>query len=367
VKAAVLYEIGGPLVVEEVHLDRPGPGEVRVRIAASGVCRSDDHVVSGATKHPLPVVLGHEGAGRVVEVGAAVTRVKPGDAVVLDWAPDCGRCFYCLRGKPNLCETFVEPTWAGALLDGTTRLRSRGRAIHHFSAVSTFAEETVVPEESCVPIRPGVPLEAAALLGCCVTTGVGAVLRTARVRPGDSVAVFGCGGVGLNVIQGAALSGASPIVAVDLIAARREAALRFGATDVVGPGEDAVASVRAATGGRGADFAFEAVGNPEVQERALEAVRPAGSLVLVGLPPVGSRTSFPAASITRQEKTVLGSYYGSCDLRRDVPLFLDLYAAGNIRLDELISRRFRLEEIGEAFEALRRGEGIRGVVVFDRE
>lgn len=365
-KAAVLYERGGPFVVEDVVLHAPGPGEVRVSIVASGVCHSDWHVVTGATTHPLPVVLGHEGAGVVEAVGSGVTRVRPGDHVVLNWAPACGDCFYCLRGKPNLCETFVGPLWAGTMLDGTPRLESGGKPIYHFSGVATFAEQTVVPAEACVPIHEDVPLKAASLIGCAVTTGVGATFSTVQVRPGDTVAVYGCGGVGLNVLQGAALCGAKTIVAVDRLPAKLDTARRFGATHTVPAGEEPLQTILSVTNGRGADYVFEAVGNPVVQEAALAAVRPGGTLVLVGLAPVGSTTNLSGAVLARQEKTVVGSYYGSTHARRDFPMLLDFYRAGRLKLDELISREYQLEEINTAFEDLLAGDCLRCILVFDR-
>jgi S-(hydroxymethyl)glutathione dehydrogenase/alcohol dehydrogenase len=365
VKAAVLYEPHSPFVVEALTLADPGPGEVTVRLAASGVCHSDWHVVAGATQHPLPVVLGHEGAGVVQAVGAGVTRVAPGDHVILNWAPDCGGCFYCLRGKPNLCEAFVGPMWAGTMLDGTTRLRLNGEPVHHFSMLSSFAEQAVVPQETCVPIRKDVPLKVASLVGCAVTTGLGATMYTVQVRPGDSVVVFGCGGVGLNILQGAALCGAETIIAVDRAPAKMDMARVFGATHAVLGSEAVIDAVKDITSGRGADYAFEAVGAPPVQELALQTIRPGGTLVLVGLAPMGSATNLPGAVLTREEKSVVGSYYGSANTRRDFPLILDLYLAGKLKLDELISGEYTIDDINQAYAALQTGEVARSVIVFD--
>ncbi|MFQ5858666.1 MAG: Zn-dependent alcohol dehydrogenase [Anaerolineae bacterium] len=362
-KAAILWEPRTPLVIENVVLEDPRPGEVLVRIAASGVCHSDWHVVTGATAHPMPVVLGHEGAGVVETVGNGVTRVQPGDHVILNWAPDCGACFYCLRGKPNLCETFVEPIWAGTMLDGTTRLRLNGQTVYHFSGLATFAKRAVVPQETCVPIRQDVSLKVASLVGCAVTTGVGAAMNTVQVRPGDSVVVYGCGGAGLNILQGAALCGAETIIAVDRVPAKMDLARTFGATHTLMAGGDTVKMIRDLTSGRGADYAFEAIGIPAMQEEALEAVRPGGTLVLVGLAPLGSSTNFPSAILARQEKSVVGCYYGTANTRRDFPMILDLYVAGKLKLDELISREYTLDEINEAYEAMLSGEVARGVIV----
>ncbi len=365
IQAAVLYEPHTRFVVEALSLDEPKPGEVLIRIAASGVCHSDYHLVSGATKHPMPLVPGHEGAGIVEAVGPGVTRVQPGDHVTLNWAPDCGHCFYCLRGKPNLCETFTKPIWGGTMLDGTPRLHRNGQPVYHFCGLASFAEYAVVPQESCVPIRHDVPLKVAALVGCAVATGVGAVMYTAGVRPGESVVVFGCGGVGLNILQGAALCGAQPIIAVDTTPAKMEIARQFGATHILMSDDDTVKAIRNISGGRGADYAFEAVGIPSVQEMALRTVRPGGTLVLAGLAPMGTGTNLPGAIITRQEKVIKGSYYGTINARRDFPLLLDLYVAGKLKLDELISKEYRLNQLNEAYDAMLTGEVARGVVVFD--
>jgi S-(hydroxymethyl)glutathione dehydrogenase / alcohol dehydrogenase len=365
ITAAVLHAAHSPFAIEELTLDEPRHGEVLVKIAASGVCHSDYHLVSGATNHPMPVVPGHEGAGVVGAVGPGVTRVKPGDHVTLNWAPDCGHCFYCLRGKPNLCETFIEPIWAGVMLDGTPRLHRNGQPVYHFSGLATFADHAVVPQESCVPIRKDVPLKIAALVGCAVATGVGAAMYTAQVRSGESVVVFGCGGVGLSILQGALLCGAYPIIAVDTNAAKMNIARQFGATHTLLSGDDTLTNIRDLTNGRGAEYAFEAVGIPAVQEIALSAVRPGGMLVLTGLAAMGTGTNLPGAIITRQEKVIKGSYYGTINASRDFPLLLDLYAAGKLKLDELVSQEYTLTQINEAYDAMLTGEVARGVVVFD--
>ena len=364
IQAAVLHAPNTPFSIETLRLDDPRAGEVRVKIAACGVCHSDYHLVTGTTQHPMPVVCGHEGAGVVEAVGAGVTRVQPGDHVTLSWTPDCGHCFYCLRGQPNLCETYTEPIWAGTMLDGTTRLHLNGEPVYAYCGLATFAEYVVVPEQSCVKIHPDFSLEAAALVGCAVATGVGAALYTGRVQPGDSVVVLGCGGVGLNVIQGAALCGASTIIAVDTNEAKLRLARDFGATDGLLSSTNVADAVRSLTGGRGAEYAFEAVGLPALQELALDLIRPGGMVVLAGLSAMGTGTNLPGAVITRQEKTVKGSYYGSVNPQRDFPLLLDLYSSGKIKLDQLISRTYRLNEINEAFDTMLRGVIARGVIVF---
>jgi S-(hydroxymethyl)glutathione dehydrogenase/alcohol dehydrogenase len=364
IQAAVLRAPNTPFAIETLTLDEPRAGEVRVKIAACGVCHSDYHLATGTTRHPMPVVCGHEGAGVVEAVGTGVTRVQPGDHVTLSWTPDCGECFYCLRGQPNLCETYTEPIWAGTMLDGTTRLRLNDEPVYAYCGLATFAEYVVVPEQSCVKIRPDFPLQVAALVGCAVATGVGAVLYTGGVHPGDSVVVIGCGGVGLNVIQGAALCGASTIIAIDTNEAKMRLAREFGATHTLLSDTNVVDAVRALTGGRGAEFAFEAVGLPALQELALDLIRPGGVVVLAGLSAMGTGTNLPGAVITRQEKTVKGSYYGSVNPQRDFPLLLDLYSAGKLKLEQLISRTYRLGEINQAFETMLRGEIARGVIVF---
>lgn len=338
-----------------------------MRIAAAGVCHSDYHLVTGATKHPMPVVAGHEGSGTVQEVGAGVTAVRPGDQVVLNWAPDCGRCFYCLRGKPNLCDTYVGPIWAGTMLDGTTRLSRDGNPVYHYCGLASFATHAVVPEQSCIAVPGDVPPAVAALVGCAVATGVGAAMYTAQVRVGDSIVVFGCGGVGLCIIQGARLCGAQSIIAIDQAPAKMEIARKLGATDALLAGPDMIQRVRDLTGGRGADHAFEAVGLPSLQEAALDAVRPGGTLTIAGLAPMGTGTNLPGALLTRQEKTVKGSYYGSVHPRRDFPLLLDLYRSGQLDLDHLISKQYTLHEINQAYADMLTGGIARGVIVLPIE
>lgn len=365
IHAALLNAPNTPFVIETLSLEEPRAGEVLVKLAACGVCHSDWHVASGDTQHPMPCVCGREGAGVVEAVGQGVSGVARGDHVVLSWAPDCGHCFYCEHGQPNLCETFTGPLWAGTMLDGTPRLRrADGSPVYHYCGTAAFAEYTVVPAQSCVVIRRDVPLELAALVGCAVATGAGAVLYTAGVRPGESVVIYGCGGVGLSAVQGATLSGAGTVIAVDTSPERLTLAGELGATHLVKAGSLTLGTIRAITGGRGADHVFEAVGQPRVQEAALEAVRPGGVLTLVGLSPMGSGTNLPGAVIVRQEKTIKGSYYGSVHARRDFPLFLDLYMAGKLPLDRLVTHHYALDQINEAFAAMLGGSGARGVIRF---
>jgi NDMA-dependent alcohol dehydrogenase len=364
VQAAVVHQTKQPFVVEELDLSAPRSGEVLVRIAAAGVCHSDWHLVTGATKHPLPVVAGHEGAGIVVAVGEGVKGLAAGDHVALNWAPSCGHCFYCLRDRPSLCTTYVEPLWAGTMMDGTTRFSKNGKPYFHFSALGCFADHVVVPDVCCVPLPREVPLAVAALIGCAVTTGVGAVLNTSKVQPGSSVAVFGAGGVGLSIIMGARLAGASQIIAVDTNETKGDLAQSFGATDVVVGSPDPVREIKNLTEGRGADYVFEAVGLVSLQEKSLAAARPGGTVVLVGVSPMGSGTDLPGAIITRQEKTVTGSYYGSANTARDFPLYANLYLRGQLDLEQLITATYPLDKINDAYAAMLSGEVARGVIVF---
>lgn len=364
IQAAVFYQPNVPFKIETLNLEAPKAGEVLVKIAAAGVCHSDWHLMTGATRHALPVVPGHEGGGVVKAVGPGVTRLKPGDHVVLNWAPNCGTCFYCLNNRPSLCETYVESIWAGTMMDGTTRLSKNGEPVYHFSATACFADYTVVPQECCVPLDKDIPLTIAALIGCAVTTGVGAVLNTAQVKPGSSVAVFGAGGVGLSVVMGAKLSGAGRIIAIDTSETKGDMAQEFGATDFVMAGPETNTEIRRLTEGRGADYVFEAIGLPTVQEQCLDAVRPGGTVVLVGISPMGSDTNLPGAIITRQEKTVTGSYYGTANTARDFPLFANLYRQGRLDLDRLVSKTYSLDQINTAYADMLSGEVARGVIVF---
>ena len=364
-KAAVYYEQNAPLKVEEIHIDKPQPGEVLVKIAASGVCHSDLSVMNGSIPFPPPpAVLGHEGAGIVEEVGSAVTSVQPGDHVILSWRPSCGRCTYCVTGRPQLCQTAGMELMSGGLLDGSCRMHKDGTDIHHFTGVSSFAEYAVVPQTGIVKIRPDVPLEAAALVGCGVMTGVGAAINTAKVEPGTSAVVIGCGGVGLNTIQGAALAGAEKIIAVDLNPQKLEWASQFGATHHVNPNDgDPVNQVLALTDGLGADYAFEVIGRADTAVQAYNSIRPGGVAVVVGVAKPDDMLTIPAISLL-QEKTLKGSLYGSARPSVDMPRLLDLYMNKKLKLDELVSRRITLDQINDAFEWMEKGEVARSVIVF---
>jgi S-(hydroxymethyl)glutathione dehydrogenase / alcohol dehydrogenase len=364
IQAAVLREINVPFAIEELELAPPGPGEVLIQIKAAGVCHSDWHLFTGATKYPLPLVPGHEGAGIVTAVGPGVTRVQVGDHVTLNWAANCGDCYYCNRDLPCLCPTYSTPNWAGTMLDGTTRLSKDGEAIFHFKMLACFANYAVVPEPCCIPVPSELPLTLAALIGCAATTGIGAVLNKAKVQPGESVAIFGAGGVGLSMILAARLAGANPIIAVDTRPEKLVMAHTCGATDGLFSGSDVVEQIRERTEGRGVDYAFEAIGIPALQEQCLSAVRPGGTLILAGLTAMGSTTNFPSAVLTRQEKTVTGTYYGTSNPLRDFPRFSQLHLDGKLDLSQLVSRTYPLEEINEAYAEMQSGTTARGVIVF---
>jgi S-(hydroxymethyl)glutathione dehydrogenase/alcohol dehydrogenase len=360
VRAAIVHEVGGPFVVEDIDLAPVGRRDVRVEMAASGVCHSDLSVQKGSIPFMFPTVLGHEGAGVVAEVGDEVTRVAPGDHVVLTWMPACRRCFWCLSGQPMLCEVGLAESLSGAYASvrGTPLVRGLGTA--------TFGEQTVVPEGEVVRIDRSVPLELAALVGCALATGVGAVWHTARVTPGSSVVVVGCGGVGLAVIQGARLAGASVIVAVDRVASKLKTAQLLGATAVVDAAAgDPVQAVREATGGRGADFGFEVVGRADTIRSTFAAVRRGGTAVLVGAGSPGEQVSFSAFELFVDAKTVIGCVYGSTDADRDFPVLVDLVRSGAIDAHGMVSRRIGLDDVNDAFRAMEAGEVARSVIVYD--
>lgn len=364
-RAAVLFAEKQPLEVVDVELSGPGPGEVRVRLTATGICASDWHTMTGAIPSPTPSVLGHEGAGVVEAVGDGVRRVEPGDHVVLSWVPNCGSCRYCESGHPNLCATAMPALLAGTLVSGARRLSHKGEPLYHYSFLSTFAEEVVVDEAACVKVREDVPLSVAALVGCAVTTGYGAVVNRARVEAGSTVVVFGAGGVGLSAVMAARLSGARHIVAVEPEATKRSLALDLGATHAVDPSIDDVSDVvRGLTGGDGADVAIEAAGRTELTELAFGLTRRAGTIVCVGVPAVGATVALPGPDLVRHEKVVTGSLYGSCRPHVDMPRILDLYAEGRLPLDRLVTRTYALDDINAGFTDMVAGRLARGVVDF---
>jgi S-(hydroxymethyl)glutathione dehydrogenase/alcohol dehydrogenase len=363
-KAAVCFEKNSPLRVVDVALDAPRAGEVQVKIAAAGVCHSDYSVVTGVMPTRLPCVVGHEGAGIVEEVGAGVEHVRPGDAVVLSWVTQCGQCHYCRAGEPHLCGVGARINQHFRMPDGSSRLRHEGVELQAFSALGAMAERVVAPARAVVKLAEGVPLRTAALVGCAVTTGVGAVLNTAQVHPGSTVAVFGVGGVGLNVLQGARLADAERVIAVDVSAAKLELARAFGATDTVdASAQDAPAAIRELTGGHGADYAFEAVGRKESIEKAYAAVRRGGTCTVIGIGSKSEEISLNAYFLPVMAKRLLGCWYGSADVHRDIPRLLDLHLSGRLKLAELVRRTYALEEVNQAFADL--DQAGRGLVVFD--
>ncbi len=357
-KAAVLYQANMPLRIEQFSLPDIADDQVRVRLMASGVCHSDWHIIKGewVDINRPPVILGHEGAGVVEQVGPAVNSVKAGDHVVLSWTRNCGLCEMCQVGYSNLCE---EP-WDRR---GQPLFADSDRPMKRMNALGTFSTETIVPQDIAIPIDPDIPFAQAALVGCGVMTGVGAALNTAQVQPGKSVAVFGCGGVGLNVIQGAAIAGAEPIIAVDILDNKLEMGKVFGATHTVNSAQvDPVGTIKELTEGKGVHYAFEAIGlAPEPFKQAILCTRRRGVTVFVGHAPDNTPVDFDA-KILAPEKMVIGSLYGSCRPRLDFPRIFNLYKAGKLKLDELVTRVYPLEGVNEAFAAMGKGEVARSVL-----
>lgn len=370
VRAAVLRDMGlpapyaqsQPLKIETIELDPPGPGELLVRVRAAGLCHSDLSVIDGSRPRVMPMVLGHEAAGEVVETGPDTPGFAKGDQVVFAFVPSCGHCAPCASGRAALCEPGAAANVAGTLLSGAKRWHGGAEDLNHHLGVSAFAEMTVVSGRSAVRIAPALPYEIAALFGCAVMTGVGAVINTAQVRAGESVAIFGLGGVGLAALLGAVAAGAHPVVAVDVLPAKLELAKSLGATHTVLAGPDAVAAVREATQG-GAHHAIETVGHEQVLVQAYQATRRGGQTVTVGLPHPQKMFSIPAVSLVAEERTVKGSYMGSAVPSRDLPRYVALYQAGRLPVDRLLTHTLALDEINAGFDRLARGEAVRQVVV----
>ena len=360
-RAAVLHGVDEPLRIEEVELPAPGPFDVLVRNHASGLCHSDLEVIQGSLRFPRPIVLGHEGAGIVEAVGSEVRRVRVGDAVVASWNPHCGHCFYCDAGQPILCEPFTRHQPQGRFLDGHTRLTLGGAPLHHFGVVSSHAEYSMLPESGAIPIPAEMPLDRACLIGCGVMTGVGAVVRMARVEPGSTIAVVGCGAVGLNAVQGGRIVEAERIVALDRDPARLQLATRLGATDVALAEDAAVAAVKSITAGRGADAVFECAGTEASLQLALDLTRPGGQLVILGKLPVDQRVSLRFGALMG-ERRIVRSSYGGARPSRDFPWLAGLYLKGELMLDPLITTRLPLERINEGLDGMRRGEVVRAVL-----
>lgn len=362
IKGAVLYGYNEPLRVELVNVKPPREDEVVVKLVASGVCHTDLSVVQGKLPVPPPAILGHEGAGIVEEVGSAVTHLQPGDHVVLSWVQSCGSCAYCTAGRHYLCDFGIRKAMEGQEAVFT----KDGMDIARMAGVASFAERTVVRASGAIKIRPDAPLDRACLVGCGVMTGVGAVINTARMRPGETAAVFGCGGVGLNVIQGAALCGAATIIAVDLLPRKLAWAKEFGATACINPQEvsDVPDAIRSLTDGVGVDYAFEVIGVPAVITQAFLSTRRGGKAIIVGVPGFGQDVSIPGSILALEERGVVGSLYGSANMRRDIPRLVDLYMNRKLKIDELISRRITLDEVNDAFTAMEQGEVARSVIMY---
>jgi S-(hydroxymethyl)glutathione dehydrogenase / alcohol dehydrogenase len=361
--AAVLYEINKPLVVEDVEVLEPGPHEVRVRWIANGVCHSDLHVIKGDSPHPLPVVLGHEAAGVVEKVGPGVETVAPGDHVCSSYIPSCGKCWYCIGGQPTMCALRDKPRWF--MLDGTPRFQKNGQGLHHYLQVAGYATYSVLLEEGVIPIRKDAPLDVVCLVSCGVLAGAGPVFNRAKVPPGASVAVFGCGGVGLNTIQAARLVGAGKVIAVDVVKQKLEWAEEFGATHVVDASrDDPIARVQALSGTGGVDYAFEVVGIQKTIEQAFLSIHRGGMAVVVGVCPAGTRLSIDPLLLL-QQRTLTGTSFGGGHQRTDVPMLIDLFMAEKYKLRELISRRLPLTELNHAFDLMLQGEVKRSVVVYE--
>ncbi|MGH7045334.1 MAG: Zn-dependent alcohol dehydrogenase [Stellaceae bacterium] len=364
-RAAVLREINRPLQILDLAQEPPRAGEVRVRVKAAGVCMSDWHIINGDWPLPLPMVLGHEAAGIVAECGPGVAAVAPGDHVIFSFRPHCGHCRYCSSGQTVLCIGHNDsPRWL--MHDGTARLHLDGEPVNQMARIGTFAEEVVCPAEQVVKIRPDLPFTHAAIIGCSVATGIGAVIRHARVPAGSSVLVIGCGGVGLNIVQGARLCGASPIIACDLRDNKLDYARSFGATHIVNASAvDLVRQVRELTDGLGVDTAFDAIGGETTALQAIDATAPGGRAVLVGIPAFATRAAINPSQLVYGEKVISGTYYGSVRPNMDFPILADLDMDKRIDLDSLISRTYRFDEINEGFRLMLDGAVARGVIVFE--
>ncbi|KAA2213512.1 S-(hydroxymethyl)glutathione dehydrogenase/class III alcohol dehydrogenase [Teichococcus oryzae] len=366
-RAAIAWEAGKPLVVEEVDLEGPREGEVLVEVKATGLCHTDKYTLSGADPEGIfPAILGHEGAGVVLEVGAGVKTLRPGDHVIPLYTPECRECDYCLSQKTNLCQKIRITQGRGQMPDGTSRFSCRGKPIHHYMGTSTFANHTVVPEIALAKIRPDAPFDKVCYIGCGVTTGIGAVIYTAKVEPGSNVVVFGLGGIGLNVIQGARMVGADKIIGVDLNPAREAMARKFGMTHFVNPKDvqgDLVAHLVELTGG-GADYSFECVGNTTLMRQALECCHKGwGVSTIIGVAAAGQEISTRPFQLVTGRRWI-GSAFGGARGRTDVPKIVDWYMDGKINIDDLITHTMPLEKINEGFDLMTRGESIRGVVVY---
>ena len=359
-KAAVLREVNKPLEIEDVQIDKPGPHEVLIRTAAAGVCHSDLHFQNGAYLYRMPAVLGHESAGVVEQVGSEVRYTEVGDHVITCLSVFCGHCEYCLRGRPVLCQK----EGLRRTPEELPRLSQGGEPMNQFLDLSSYAEQMLVHENAVVKVTKEMPLDRAALIGCGVTTGIGAVQNSAKVPAGSSVVVIGCGGVGLSAVQGARLAGAARIIAVDRVESKLELAKIFGATDGVNASDgDAVAKVQEMTGG-GVEYAFEAIGLKATAEQAFAMLRPGGTATIIGMIPLGQTVEVPGVDFL-SEKRLQGSVMGGSSFRVEMPRYVDLYLQGRLNLDDLVSKRIPLEQVNQAFQDMEKGEVARSVILFD--
>lgn len=366
-RAAVLSGLMQALDIrDDVEVEPPRAHEMKIRLAASGVCGTDLSAQNGTAPTPTPIVLGHEGAGVVEELGPEVQGFEVGDHVVISWVAQCGECYFCSRGQHHLCERANLSLGLAALLDGTTRMTSRGVPLHQMVGCGTFGETTIIADTAAVKIPKHIDLKLAALIGCGVLTGYGAAVNTASIARGDTVAVLGCGGVGLNVIQGARIAGAGQIIAIDTVASKLALAREFGATTTIDAGEgDPVQQVLGLTDGRGADVAFEVIGLEQTIHQTVAMTRRGGQAILVGVPRMDVMLSLPAfLGVVVQEKTIKGCWYGSSNVRKDVPRLIELYESGDLLLDRLVSRTITLDQVNEAFDAIKAGEVARSVIVY---
>ena len=363
-RAAVLEAPNTPLVIKDLVQDDPQYGEVRVRMGAAGICASDHHIMEGTAAFPLPSVLGHEGAGTIEAVGPGVAELQPGDRCILSFVTPCGQCPTCRKGSPQLCD--LHQATGSRLLDGTVRLHDRdGAEVFQMGKLGVFGEHVVTAQQACFPIPDAVPMDVAALIGCSVTTGVGAVINQPTAEAGMTVAVIGAGGVGLNAIQGARMLNAAQIIAVDIHDHKLEFARRFGATDTVNARDvNAAAAVRELSNG-GVDFAFDTFGSDITANQVFDSLGKGGTGVIVGIAPTEAVGSFDLVDMVRKQKTIVGSYYGSASPHRTFQKLVDMYVMGRIDIDHIVQRRYPLDEINEAFHALERGEDGRGVIVWD--
>ena len=366
-KAAVLTALDTPLEIHEIEVESPRANEVKIRMGASGVCHSDVSMQNGTLMGAAPIVLGHEGAGVIEEVGEGVTNLKPGDHVVVSWVPQCGECFFCLRGQGELCKAADPALASGGLLDSTTRFTWKdGQPLFQMAASGTFSEYSIIPATGAVKIPDDLDMKVAALIGCGVLTGVGAALNTANIAKGDTVAVIGCGGVGLNVIQGARIAGAENIIAIDMNETKLQMAKEFGATATVNASQtNPVSQVMSMTEERGADVAFEVIGLQQTIDQTILMTRRGGQAILVGVPSMAMTVNVPAFfGVVLAEKTIKGCWYGSSNVHKDVMKLIELYKKGELKLDELISREIALEDVNDAFDAMKTGEIARSVIVY---